>query len=143
MRESPSTRPRRLNIQLPLDAPLDKVVDGPSLVARSPDGAHLVYKSNIAGGRRLHMRSLDELQSKPIPGTQRGYEPVFSPDGQWIGFAAEGKLKKVALAGGPPSVICDAPDVRGATWVPTAPSSFGWCPRGFRGWRRKAAAWRF
>src|SRR3990172_2450734 len=42
--------------------------------------------------------------------------PFLSPDGEWLGFASEGKLKKVLLSGGQPVVICDAPDARGANW---------------------------
>ncbi len=42
--------------------------------------------------------------------------PLFSPDGQWVGFFAGGKLKKVSLRGGAPLTLCEAPDSRGASW---------------------------
>ena len=52
----------------------------------------------------------------PIPGTEGGFHPFFSPDGLWVGFFAGGKLKKVPLAGGTPQVLADAPNPWGATW---------------------------
>ena len=42
--------------------------------------------------------------------------PFFSPEGQYIGFFASGKLKKVSVQGGGAVVLCDAPDGRGASW---------------------------
>src|SRR5207245_8499275 len=44
--------------------------------------------------------------------------PFFSPNGQWIGFFANGKLKKVSLGGGAPLTLCDAPDPQGGSWGP-------------------------
>ena len=43
-----------------------------------------------------------------------GTGPFFSPDGAWIGFIADNKIKKVAAAGGPAATICDLPP--GARW---------------------------
>lgn len=70
---------------------------------------------------KLYRRSLDQSESLPIPGTDGALGPFFSPDGQWVGFWADGKLKKVSLSGGPPFTICDAPTpgsrgLWGATW---------------------------
>ena len=52
-----------------------------------------------------------------IPGTEDGHAPFFSPDGRWIAFFADGRLKKVALAGGAPVTLADAASVLGGTWV--------------------------
>ena len=75
----------------------------------SPDGKLLVY-SAITGDKapQLYLRPTDQLQATPIPGTEGGSMPFFSPDGQSIGFWADGKLKKVSLNGGLPVDICDA-----------------------------------
>jgi serine/threonine-protein kinase len=51
-----------------------------------------------------------------MPGTEGADQPFFSPDGQWIGFFAEGKLKKVSVTGGAPLTLCDASGARGGTW---------------------------
>ena len=52
-----------------------------------------------------------------MSGTERVYAPFFSPDGQWVGFFAGGKLKKTRLDGGVPVALCDAPAGRGASWT--------------------------
>jgi Tol biopolymer transport system component len=84
--------------------------------AISPDGKRLVYSVAKGVTSELRLRSLDSEDSTTIPGTAGGVSPFFSPDGKWIGFVAGPKLKKVALAGGTPVTLCDAPFFRGAFW---------------------------
>jgi len=43
---------------------------------------------------------MDDIVAKPIPGTEGAADPFFSPDGQWLGFFADGKLKKISMRGG-------------------------------------------
>ena len=70
-------------------------------VALSPDGTQLAYvASDSAGTRRLYMRAMDALVGRPLAGTEGASGPFFSPDGQWIGFFAAEKLKKVQISGG-------------------------------------------
>ncbi len=85
-------------------------------VAISPDGSRVVYAATRAGRAQLYLRPIDQLEAKPIQGAEGGQGPFFSPDGQWIGFFAEGKLKKVPAGGGPALALCDATDGRGASW---------------------------
>ncbi len=85
-------------------------------VAISSDGSRVVYAATRAGRTQLYLRPIDQIEAKPIQGAEGGQGPFFSPDGQWIGFFAEGKLKKVPVAGGPALALCDAPDGRGASW---------------------------
>ena len=59
---------------------------------------------------------MDQLEPIPIPGTEGADNPFFSPDGQWVGFFAGGKLKKVPISGGAPLTLCEAQNVRGASW---------------------------
>jgi len=84
-------------------------------LALSPDGRTLVFTMNGATGS-LFRRSIDRLEAEPIPGTEGGSVPFFSPDGRWVGFAADGKLRKVSLAGGPPIPIATAEAVDEASW---------------------------
>src|SRR5688500_1338434 len=56
------------------------------------------------------------MKPEIVPGTEGAAAPFFSPDGHWIGYFADGRLKKVSLAGGAPVSLTDAPDVRGAIW---------------------------
>jgi serine/threonine-protein kinase len=87
----------------------------PSL-AVSPDGKQLVYVASTGSSEQLYVHSMDSFDAKAIPGTEGGSEPFFSPDSQWIGYFAGGKLKKVPITGGASVTLCDAPDPRGATW---------------------------
>ena len=71
--------------------------------------------------KQLYLRSMDRLEATPIPGTEGAVTPFFSPDGEWLGFHANGKLKKVSLQGGQPITIGDG-NHRGASWGETF-----WC----------------
>jgi serine/threonine-protein kinase len=59
---------------------------------------------------------MNQLGATPIAGTSGAQGPFFSPDGQWVGFWAAGKLQKVRLAGGPAVPLCDAAAIFGASW---------------------------
>ena len=86
-------------------------------LANSPDGRQLVYIGVGEGGSQLYLRSLDDFVDRPIPGTANGRAVFFSPDGESIGFFAEGKLKRTSLAGGSPITLCDAPQAPwGGDW---------------------------
>jgi serine/threonine-protein kinase len=64
------------------------------------------------------LRPFDRQEATPIAGTDLASDPFFSPDGQWIGFFADGKLKKVSTSGGRPLTVADAPNPRGEAWGP-------------------------
>jgi serine/threonine-protein kinase len=61
-------------------------------------------------------RRLDQAKAAGLPATEGAYAPFFSPDAQWVGFFAQGKLKKTRIDGGQPISLCDAPAGRGASW---------------------------
>ena len=85
-------------------------------IALSPDGTTLVFGAIWGGRQQLYVRALDQLDATPIPGTSGGSSPFFSPDGQWVGFSADGELRKVPLGGGPAVRLCEASALFGATW---------------------------
>jgi len=66
--------------------------------------------------RQVYVRDLQEIDARPLAGTEAAGNPFFSPDGRWIGFGAGGKLKKVALDGGAVVTFADAPQFRGGSW---------------------------
>ena len=115
---------------LPQEAPLEPSVRialdlGPELsvatnfpvVTLSPDGERIVFVAeNSASVTYLATKRLDQRVATPLPGTEGAYAPFFAPDGQWIGFFAEGQLKKTRLDGGAPIVLTRAPAGRGASW---------------------------
>jgi serine/threonine-protein kinase len=106
--------PMRTSIAVPGDVRL--TVGGMSVLAISPDGTTLVFSAGHKGRRQLYIRKLKEFAVRPIPDTDDGGGPFFSPDGQWIGFFARGQMKKVAITGGGAVTIAPAPSGRGATW---------------------------
>ena len=92
---------------------------GLSGLALSPDGRNLVYITLRDGIFQLHRREMDQLGAVPIRGTEGAGFPFLSPDGESVGFFADGALKKVSLAGGPAVTLCDVPGPRmGASWGP-------------------------
>ena len=111
----PSQRVSRTVINLPAGQQLAGLDIGPA-VALSPDGTHLAYVARQGGTQQLYLRAMDSLEVKPIPGTEGAVNPFFSPDGQWVGFFAGGKLKKVSVSGGAVLPLGDAATPRGASW---------------------------
>jgi len=105
----------RLDLDLGPDVSLGSSM-GPA-AALSPDGTRLAFASQAADGTsRLFARRLDEPKAAPLPGTEGAYTPFFSPDGQWVGFFAQGKLKKARIDGGETVSLCDAYSARGGSW---------------------------
>ena len=86
-------------------------------VVLSADGTRMVFVSRSADGRtHLNLRRLDRPETIRLAETEGARAPFVSFDGRWVGFWADGKLKKVALDGGAPVVLCDATDLLGASW---------------------------
>jgi serine/threonine-protein kinase len=85
-------------------------------VALAPDGKTLVFSAIWGGPQQLYTRAMDQLSATPLSGTSGGYNPFFSPDGQRVGFGANGELRKVPLSGGPAVTLCKAAALFGATW---------------------------
>ncbi|MGI8743243.1 MAG: winged helix-turn-helix domain-containing protein [Bryobacteraceae bacterium] len=84
----------------------------------SPDGTRFVFPAKAAdGSKQLAMRRLDQSIVTILAGTEGAVDPFFSPDGQWIGFFAGQKLKKIPLQGGEVVSLCDDAGLeRGASW---------------------------
>jgi serine/threonine-protein kinase len=115
LRPSPLPRPvSRTVITLPPGQRL-AVADQPA-VALSPDGTHLAYVAIQGGTQQIYLRAMDSLAATPIPGTEGAVNPFFSPDGQWLGFFAGGKLKKVSASGGTALSFNDTAFPVGASW---------------------------
>ena len=82
----------------------------------SRDGAFLAYSSGRRGNRTLFVRKLATPDAVPLAVIEGGEGPFFSPDSQWLGFFADGKMKKISMRGGAPITLADAPSQRGANW---------------------------
>jgi eukaryotic-like serine/threonine-protein kinase len=86
--------------------------------AISPDGSMLVYAVARPGTPvMLYLRRLNQVVPQPIPGTENGSQPLFSPDGQWLAFEADSKEKKVRLDGSAPVTIAAGGFNNGADWT--------------------------
>jgi serine/threonine-protein kinase len=104
----------RYDIQLPARVSL-AIPLRPGLTI-APDGNAVVFAGSSSGGTQLYLRKRNETETHPLPGTEAASDPVFSPDGKWVLFAAGLELKK-ALVGGPPVTIAPLADSRGAAWL--------------------------
>ena len=105
----------RLAITLPHDGEVTESNRMP--LALSPDGSMLVFVARIQGVHQLHLRRLDERDAVPLPGTEGAAMPFFSPDGQWVAFFAQAKLKRIAIGGAALQIVAsEVADPRGGTW---------------------------
>ena len=117
---APAATPVRISAGLGGDgellAPLNVRFGGAATI--SADGATLAFVAQPAGSDRgrLYVRPLDQLVASPLLGTDGALAPFFSPDGDWLAFFADGKLKKVAVTGGAPITLADAHSPRGGAW---------------------------
>jgi tRNA A-37 threonylcarbamoyl transferase component Bud32 len=84
--------------------------------AVSPDGRMLAFVTGSSGGTRLWVRPLSSLSARELSGTDGATFPFWSPDGRSLGFFAGGRLKRIEIAGGLPTEICDVGLGRGGTW---------------------------
>jgi Tol biopolymer transport system component len=118
-RVAPRPQVMRLSLDLGADAtPITGAATVGDALALSPDGTVLAFVAAKAGGPpQIYVRRLDQLQATMLPGTDGAGAPFFSPDGQWIAFFSDGRLKKISVTGGAPVTLCDAPDNRGGSWA--------------------------
>jgi Tol biopolymer transport system component len=88
-------------------------------VAISPNGKHVAYTTTGAEGK-LWVQDLDQEQPRALERTEGAYLPFWSPDSDFIGFAAGSELQKVPVQGGPPMPLCEIPGTtfRGGSWSP-------------------------
>ncbi len=115
-RRVPPPSPLRLSAELGADVSM--TLGFTDAVSLSPDGTVVAFVAQKGGGDRpqIYVRRLTELRATPLPGTDDASSPFFSPNGEWIGFFAAGKLKKIAVSGGAVVTLCDAPTGRGGAW---------------------------
>jgi Tol biopolymer transport system component/tRNA A-37 threonylcarbamoyl transferase component Bud32 len=123
------TRAYRFSVTPPAGAAFVSLGEGGGF-ALSPDGHQLVFAATTPDGRSfLWLRALDDEQAHKLDASEGAEYPFWSPDSRSIAFFAAGKLKRMALPGGPAETICDAPTARGGSWsnnaIVFAPSPTG------------------
>jgi len=101
----------RLDVDLGASVDIASAPGAGSRIILSPDGGRLVYMSQS----KLYTRRLDQTTSTELKGADSASAPFFSPDGKWVAFFADGKLKKISVDGGAAIAICDAAG-NGGSW---------------------------
>jgi serine/threonine protein kinase len=107
----------RLSTELGADVSL--VTDQGAAAVLSPDGTTVAFTARTAESEtsQLYVRRLQQLRATVLSGTDGARNPFFSPDGQWIGFFAGGRLKKISVTGSASVTLCDAVNGRGGSWA--------------------------
>jgi hypothetical protein len=106
-----------LSVALPENISLDPTVgDQVQILAISPDGRRIAFRGRTGEEHRIFVRDFSRETAEPLPGTEGGADPFFSPDGEWLAFVAGDKLKKTAIRGGTPVILASVPRSRGAAW---------------------------
>ncbi len=112
---SPAHPPVLVDMELLPEGEFANVVG--TQLSLAPDGSSIVFVARTpGGGSELQLRRLEGSGNVRLPGTEGARGPFFSPDSEWVSFWSTGKLKKIALTGGSPITICDAPDLLGGSW---------------------------
>jgi serine/threonine-protein kinase len=110
------TRPLEFEVEL-ARGDLALGSDFGSDVTVSPDGSRIVFVvRDRASQLHLVTRGVGESSARDLPGTEGARLPFSSPNGRWVGFWADGKIKKTAVDGGSPVALADAADFGGASW---------------------------
>jgi hypothetical protein len=104
-RREPPVPTTRFAVSLPASARLITTTGG--FIEVAPTGDGFVYVAQSESGPRLFYRATNEEDVRPVPGTDNGAQPFMSPDGEWVGFIADGKIKKVALRSGTAQTVGD------------------------------------
>ena len=78
----------------------------PNHFALSPDGTRVA--AIVGSDRVIWLRAMDSLDSTVLIGTEGATSAFWSPDGRSIAFVANGRLKKVDIAGGAPQTIAES-----------------------------------
>ena len=101
-------------------------------LAISRDGRTIAWSACDVSSKacELYVRPIDRLEAVRLKGTEGALSPFFSPDGRWLGFFADGRLKKIATSGGSALTLANAPAPGGASWGPDGRIVFAGSPAG-------------
>jgi eukaryotic-like serine/threonine-protein kinase len=115
-RSAPNPAERRVQFGLTVEQQTSDLVTG-IIPTPSPDGQMLAFVTRGPDRSVVSVRSLDGIETRPLSGTEGASGAVaWSPNGRWIGFFADGQLKKIAPSGGPAQTIATIPGFQDAAW---------------------------
>jgi eukaryotic-like serine/threonine-protein kinase len=141
LRRAPAeANPIRFSVSLPEKTAVTTDVEQHNL-SIPPDGRRLAFIGTSGGQTMVWLRPLDALSVQPLPGTENAFSPFWSPDSRFIGFFADGQLRKIEASGGAVQTICDVPKGDNtATWGRGGVILFDRDSAGFRGIYRVSAS---
>jgi serine/threonine-protein kinase len=97
--------------------PPGRQLAGASALAFSPDATQLAYVATERGVQQIYLLAMDRGEAKALTGTEGATLPFFSPDGKWLAFIADRKLKKISIQGGVPQDLTEIGAYSsGASW---------------------------
>jgi serine/threonine protein kinase/Tol biopolymer transport system component len=105
----------RFSVQPPEKTAFERFVLGFSF-APSPDGRRIAFLAASGGPAVLWLWSVSDAAATRLADTESAISPFWAPDGLFVAFFADGKLKKIAVSGGPAQVLCEAPFGQAGTW---------------------------
>lgn len=119
-RTSEPSGTRAVRFPLALNEGMATTTSTQTLLALSPDGNTLALAAREATGtQRIFVRSLNDPVLRPLAGTEDAFAVFYSPDGEWIGFVANARMRKVRVGGGPVLDVMDGVALfGGASWTP-------------------------
>ena len=113
-------RPRWQRVEFSIGPPEKAIfANQTGFLTVSPDGTKVAFAAGDTSGKvQLWIRPLDSQAAQPLPGTENvnAYSPFWSPDSRFMGFQADGKLKKIAVSGGPAQTLTNASVNSFGTW---------------------------
>jgi eukaryotic-like serine/threonine-protein kinase len=118
----PKTEPMnavRLSLGLPEGVTLHRHWHPFEHIALSPDGQTLAFAATDASSQSsLWIRPLGSSEAQHIDQSEGALLPFWSPDSQFVGFWAGGKLKKVRASGGAIETIYSVSEIAQGAWGP-------------------------
>jgi Tol biopolymer transport system component len=111
--------PRVIRAALALPPGVSIELDGEraGMPALSHDGRRVAFGARQgAGPMRIWVQELATGSVRPLPGTEEGYRPFWSPDDRRIGFFTWSHLATTPADGGAVARLARARDARGGTW---------------------------
>jgi Tol biopolymer transport system component len=114
---APTPVVRRFSMRIPDDLTVRSSLWVPAFDV-SADGNRLAFTAASEGvERRVYIRDSGQLEPRVLGGTDGALTPVLSPDGEWIAFSQDRRVKKMSIRGGPSVTLCDARSGAGLTWA--------------------------
>jgi serine/threonine-protein kinase len=106
-----------VRVSVPTGPDVRPWIGGSHALAVAPDGSRFAFVGESGGRAQLYVRELGSYTPTPVRNSDDARTPFYSPDGEWIGFFAQGELRKVTSAGGTPArIAASGLQPRGASW---------------------------